>query len=306
MDWFLQQLINGLALGSIYALVAIGYTMVYGILRFINFAHSDVLMLGAFAAYFLAPVIGRILPAPSIGSAVVVIICAAAICAAIGILIELLAYRPLRNRPKLTVLITAIGVSLLIEYVGQHPSVFTPSPHTFPTLLPNRNFQIGAGTSALVINSTEIIVLAITAFLLLVLQFIVHRTKLGTAMRAVSFNASAAALMGININVVISFTFGLGSALAAAAGILYAAKYPSIDPLMGVMPGLKAFVAAVLGGIGNIPGAAMGGLVLGVVETFMGGSSFSNYRDAVAFAILILILLFKPSGLLGKSEVEKV
>ena len=224
----------------------------------------------------------------------------------LGILIERFAYRPLRDKPKLSVLITAIGVSLLIEYVAQHPRVFTPSPHTFPTLLPSRNFQIGAASSALVINSTEVIVLAITAFLLLLLQFIVHRTKLGTAMRAVSFNAPAAALMGININVVISFTFGLGSALAAAAGILYAAKYPSIDPLMGVMPGLKAFVAAVLGGIGNIPGAAMGGLVLGVVETFMGGSSFSNYRDAVAFAILILILLFKPSGLLGKSEVEKV
>jgi branched-chain amino acid transport system permease protein len=165
---------------------------------------------------------------------------------------------------------------------------------------------MGAGSSALVINSNEVIVLAITALLLIGLQYIVHRTKLGTAMRAVSFNAQAAALMGININVVISFTFGLGSALAAAAGILYAAKYPSIDPLMGVMPGLKAFVAAVLGGIGNIPGAALGGLVLGVVETFMGGSSFSNYRDAVAFAVLILILLFKPSGILGKSEMEKV
>jgi branched-chain amino acid transport system permease protein len=304
MTEFLQQLINGLALGSIYALIALGYTMVYGVLRFINFAHGDVFMLGAFAGFYLVRPLQSLFGHESITLALVVLVLSMAICATIGILIERLAYRPLRDKPKLTVLITAIGVSLLIEYVGQHRAVFSPSPHTFPTLLPSRNFQLsGAG---LVINSTELIVLGITAFLLLTLQFIVHRTKLGTAMRAVSFNAPAAALMGININVVISFTFGLGSALAAAAGILYASRYPSIDPLMGVMPGLKAFVAAVLGGIGNIPGAALGGLVLGVVETFVGGSSFSNYRDAIAFAILILILLFKPSGLLGKSEIEKV
>jgi branched-chain amino acid transport system permease protein len=304
MTEFLQQLINGLALGSIYALIALGYTMVYGVLRFINFAHGDVFMLGAFAGFYLARPLQSLFGQESIALALAVLVLSMAICATIGILIERLAYRPLRDKPKLTVLITAIGVSLLIEYVGQHRAVFSPSPHTFPTLLPSRNFQLsGAG---LVINSTELIVLGITAFLLLTLQFIVHRTKLGTAMRAVSFNAPAAALMGININVVISFTFGLGSALAAAAGILYASRYPSIDPLMGVMPGLKAFVAAVLGGIGNIPGAALGGLVLGVVETFVGGSSFSNYRDAIAFAILILILLFRPSGLLGKSEIEKV
>jgi len=304
MTEFLQQLINGLALGSIYALIALGYTMVYGVLRFINFAHGDVFMLGAFAGLYLTPPLARALGQQSIGLALVVLLLSMAICALIGITIEFLAYRPLRDKPKLTVLITAIGVSLFIEYVGQHPAVFTPSPHTFPALLPSRNFQLGG--AGLVINSTELIVLGITASLLLALQFIVYRTRLGTAMRAVSFNASAAALMGININVVISFTFGLGSALAAAAGILYASRYPSIDPLMGVMPGLKAFVAAVLGGIGNIPGAALGGLVLGVVETFVGGSSFSNYRDAIAFAILILILLFKPSGILGRSEVEKV
>ena len=304
MSEFLQQIINGLSLGSIYALIALGYTMVYGVLRFINFAHGDVFMLGAFAGYYLAPHLTGTLGEQSMGLALVVLLLSMMICATIGILIERLAYRPLRDKPKLTVLITAIGVSLLIEYVGQHRAVFTPSPHTFPTLLPSRNFQVGS--AGLVVNSSELIVLGITAALLLVLQFIVHRTKLGTAMRAVSFNASAAALMGININVVISFTFGLGSALAAAAGILYASRYPSIDPLMGVMPGLKAFVAAVLGGIGNIPGAALGGLLLGVIETFVGGSSFSNYRDAIAFAILILILLFKPSGLLGKTQIEKV
>ncbi len=302
MTEFLQQLINGLALGSIYALIALGYTMVYGVLRFINFAHGDVFMVGAFCGFYLTPLLGATLPHESLVLATLVLISAMAICAALGITIERFAYRPLRNKPKLTVLITAIGVSLLIEYVAQHKKVFGPSPQTFPSLLPSRNFEL----SGLVINSIELVVLAVTALLIIVLQFIVHRTKLGTAMRAVSFNAPAAALMGININVVISFTFGLGSALAAAAGILYASKYPSIDPLMGIMPGLKAFVAAVLGGIGNIPGAALGGLVLGLVDTFMSGTSFSNYRDAIAFAILILILLFKPAGLLGRSEVEKV
>jgi branched-chain amino acid transport system permease protein len=224
------------------------------------------------------------------------------ICAALGIVIEKLAYRPLRNKPKLAVLITAIGVSLLIEYVGQHPRVFGASPRTFPEVLRAKNLEFGG----LVVSSNEVIVLGLTLFLLLALRFIVLNTRMGTAMRALSFNASAAALMGINIDVVISFTFGLGSALAAAGGILYAMKYPAIDPLMGIMPGLKAFTAAVLGGIGNLPGAALGGLIIGVLETFVGGSHWSNYRDAIAFAILILILLFKPSGLLGTSEAEKV
>src|SRR5438093_2786998 len=302
MTEIVQQLINGVALGAIYGLIALGYTMVYGVLRFINFAHGDVFMLGAFSGFYLTPALARFFPAQSLALAALVLLLSMVICGILGILIERLAYRPLRDKPKLSVLITAIGVSLLIEYVGQHRLVFTPSPKTFPALLANRNFRFGG----LVINSNEIIVLGVTALLLITLQFIVRKTKIGTAMRAVSFNAAAAALMGININVVISFTFGLGSALAAAAGILYALKYPSIDPLMGIMPGLKAFVAAVLGGIGNIPGAALGGIVIGVVETFMGGSSFSSFRDAIAFAILILILLFKPSGLLGKSEVEKV
>src|SRR2546426_6356876 len=228
MSEFLQQLIHGLGQGSIYALIALGYTMVYGVLRFINFAHGDVFMLGAFSGFYLTPALARFFPAQSLGLAAIVLLLSMVICAIIGILIERLAYRPLRDKPKLAVLITAIGVSLLIEYVGQHPRVFTPSPKTFPVLLPNRNYHLGE----LVINSNEVIVLALTTFLLIVLQFIVHKTKIGTAMRAVSFNAPAAALMGININVVISFTFGLGSALAAAAGILYALKYPSIDPLM--------------------------------------------------------------------------
>ena len=303
MESFFQQLVNGLALGSIYGLIALGYTMVYGVLRFINFAHSDVLMLGAFAAFFLAPAVEKLVPLPGIAGAMIVILLAAIICAGIGMLIELLAYRPLRNRPKLTVLITAIGVSLFIEFTAQHKAVFGAATRPFPTLLPASNLHL----SGLTISSTDIVVVIITVILLTVMWFIVQRTKMGTAMRAVSYNQQAAALMGININRIISFTFGLGSALAAVAGILYALKAPGIEPLMGIHPGLRAFVAAVLGGIGNLPGAALGGLLLGLLETFAGGiPELSNYRDAFAFAILILILLFKPAGLLGKSTVEKV
>jgi branched-chain amino acid transport system permease protein len=303
MSSFCQQLINGLALGSIYALIALGYTMVYGVLRFINFAHSDVLMLGAFAAYFLASPVAHIFSPESYAGAVVVIVLSAAICAVLGMLIERLAYRPLRNRPKLTVLITAIGVSLFIEYTCQHHSVFGAETRRFPQLLPHENIQI-AGLS---VDSTDIMVLIVTALLLAGLWFIVQRTRTGTAMRAVAFNERAAALMGININHIISFTFGLGSALAAVAGIFYAMRAPGIDPLMGVQPGLRAFTAAVVGGIGNLPGAALGGLLLGLLETFAGGMpGISNYRDGIAFAILILILLFKPAGLLGKAQVEKV
>ncbi len=302
MDW-LQQLINGLALGSIYALIALGYTMVYGVLRFINFAHSDVLMLGAFAAFFLAPVVGNIFPEQSYLGAIVIVVVAAAICAAIGILIELLAYRPLRNRPKLTVLITAIGVSLFIEFTCQHNAVFGAKTRPFPKLIPEHNFQF----AGVVIGSNDIVVPVVTATLLAMLWLVVQRTKVGMAMRAVSFNPQAAALMGVNINRIISFTFGLGSALAAVAGILYAMKAPGIEPLMGVQPGLRAFIAAVLGGIGNLPGAALGGLLLGLLETFAGGiPGISNYRDGIAFAILILILIFRPSGLLGELKTEKV
>jgi len=303
VDWFLQQLVNGLALGSIYALIALGYTMVYGILRFINFAHSDVLMLGAFAAYFLEPVVTRFCPPQSLTGAVVIIIAAAAICAIIGMLIEFLAYRPLRNRPKLTVLITAIGVSLFIEFTCQNDHVFKAETKPFPKLLVEKDFRLGG----LAVNSTDIVVLVVTALLLVALWLIVQHTRTGTAMRAVSFNERAAALMGINNNRIISFTFGLGSALAGVAGIFYAMRAQGIEPLMGMKPGLYAFVAAVVGGIGNLPGAALGGLLLGLLETFAGGMPMiSNYRDGIAFAILILILLFKPAGLLGKAQVEKV
>ena len=303
MAEILQQIINGLALGAIYALIALGYTMVYGVLRFINFAHGDVFMLGAFAGYFLAPVINKVLPAQSYASGITVLLLAMVVSAGIGILIEFLAYRPLRNRPKLIVLITAIGVSLFIEYTCQHKAVFGAAPRSFPDLIPAQNWKV----SGLVVSSTQVIVLITTLLLLVALTFIVQRTKVGTAMRAVSFNEKAAALMGINVNFIISFTFGLGSALAAAGGILYAMSYASIDPLMGVQTGLKAFIAAVLGGIGNLPGAALGGVLLGLIETIAGGiPAISPYRDGIAFAILILILMFRPAGLLGKLQPEKV
>ncbi|MGA3182378.1 MAG: branched-chain amino acid ABC transporter permease [Verrucomicrobiota bacterium] len=313
MTEFCQQLINGLSLGSVYALLALGYTMVYGILRFINFAHSDVFMVGAFAGYYaVTPFtirlarIGFALPVNlgigthSIAGGLLALLIAMLFCALLGILIERLAYRPLRDRSKLTVLITAIGVSLLFESAGQ--LIFGADPEPFPELFPVREFS-GAGLD---ISSNQLLVIAVAALLLIALQLIVLKSKIGVAMRAVSFNPQAASLMGINNDLVISFTFGLGSALAAAGGIFYAMNYPSIDPLMGVLPGLKAFVAAVLGGIGNIPGAALGGVLLGLIETFVRGSRYSTFTDAIAFAALILILLFKPAGLLGKAQVEKV
>ena len=296
MSEFLQQLLNGLSLGAIYALIALGYTMVYGVLRFINFAHSDVFMVGAFIGYYL----GKLVPEGTVWGGLLVLLAAMLGCAILGIVIERLAYRPLRSAPTLNVLITAIGVSLLLEYSGQ--VFFGAAPRSFPALFPVRNFTVGG----LVLSSNQLVVVAVAVFLLFGLQFIVHRTKIGTAMRAVALNPKAAQLVGINIDVVISFTFGLGSALAAAGGILYALNYPSIDPLMGVMPGLKAFVAAILGGIGNIRGAALGGLLLGTIETFVSGSQWSTYKDAIAFAILIIILLLRPAGLLGRVTAEKV
>ena len=310
---FLQQLINGLSLGAIYALIALGYTMVYGVLRFINFAHGDVFMIGAFAGLYVAPLIMKPFGGgPSWTGAFLVLVAAMAICAILGIVIEKLAYRPLRKRPRLTVLITAIGVSLFLENFGQY--AFGVDPQSFPDLIGDHAITIPAcfgPLTDLTIMVSQVLVFAVTLFLLVALRFIVTKTKLGTAMRALSVNPVATSLMGVNNDVVISFTFGLGSALAGAAGILISIQQPSIDPLMGLQPGIKAFVAAVLGGIGNIPGAALGGVLLGVIETLVVGYSDrlhipSGYRDAVAFFLLILILLFKPTGLLGRVEREKV
>lgn len=309
MDWgnFAQQTVNGVSLGAIYALIALGYTMVYGVLRFINFAHGDVFMVGAFAGLYFHRWLKPLFTGwPAAASAIVILLLSMAFCALLGIVIEKVAYKPLRQRSRLTVLITSIGVSLLLSYGAQ--LIFGAAPKGFPQLVANRTISLPLGASVTV---EQITVLLVTLLLLLALTFAVMRTRMGLAMRALSNNPTAAALMGVNNDAVISFTFGLGSALAGAAGIFFAMLYQAIDPFMGILPGIKAFVAAVLGGIGNIPGAALGGVLLGVLETLVVGYSQnigipSGYRDAVAFVILILTLMFKPTGLLGKSEREKV
>jgi len=318
---FIQQLINGLSLGAIYALIALGYTMVFGVLRFINFAHGDVFMLGAFSGWLLFAVpedesktgawasLSRSLAAvpPGLTKVLLVILLAMVLCAVLGVVIEKLCYKPLRERPKITVLITAIGVSLFLESFGQY--LFGANPKAFPTLIDDVAIDLPPswGTlTALTVTSGQLIVFGTTLALLLVLTIVILKTKIGMAMRALAFNPTACALMGVNNNFVISFTFALGSALAGAAGILTSVQQPSIDPLMGILPGLKAFVAAVFGGIGNLGGAVLGGFLIGVVETLVVGYVSPTYRDAVAFAVLILILLLRPAGLLGKNVREKV
>jgi branched-chain amino acid transport system permease protein len=293
---FLQQLINGLSLGAIYALLALGYTMVYGVLRFINFAHADVFMVGSFVGYFAA----RHVPNGTVWGGLIVLLAAMAACALLGVAIERFAYRPLRRAPTLNVLITAIGMSLLLEYGVQ--LLFGSTPRNFPAVFPATQLQLGA----LTVSSNQLIVIVVAVVLLGGLQRIVFHTRLGAAMRAVSLNPRAAQLVGINLNTVVAFTFALGSALAGAGGVLYALNYPSIDPFMGVMPGLKAFVAAILGGIGSLPGAALGALILGGAETWVSGSEYSTYKDAIAFGLLIVIMLFRPAGLLGRFTTEKV
>jgi len=300
MQTLLQNLLNGIAAGSIYALIALGYTMVYGILKLINFAHGDVFMIGAFVGYYAGGYATRHGATGSPLGAAVIMLSAMLICALLGYLNERIAYRPLRNAPRIASLITAIGVSFLLEYGGQF--VFGPDPKFFPTLIEKHIITFGG----IVTTNYQLIVLGVAIAFMGLLQYIVYGTKFGRAMRAVSFNFETASLMGIPTDRVISTTFMLGACLAGVAGILVGLSYPKIDPLMGVMPGLKAFVAAVLGGIGNVPGAVVGGLVIGVIESFVGGSQFSNYRDAIAFVILIVILLFRPSGLFGKYEPEKV
>lgn len=301
MQTFLQNLLNGIAAGSIYALIALGYTMVYGILKLINFAHGDVFMLGSFVGFYAGGwFAARTGGQSSVGSAIVTLLLSMLVCGVFGYLNERIAYRPLRNAPRIASLITAIGVSFLLEYGGQF--VFGPDPKFFPTLIEKHVINAGGITT----TNYQLIVLVVALAFMALLQYIVYGTKFGRAMRAVSFNFETASLMGIPTDRVISTTFVLGSSLAAVAGILYGLSYPKIDPLMGIMPGLKAFVSAVLGGIGNVPGAMVGGLLIGIIEAFVGGSQFSNYRDAIAFIILIAILLFRPSGLFGKYEPEKV
>ncbi|MDH7571397.1 MAG: branched-chain amino acid ABC transporter permease [Armatimonadota bacterium] len=290
---FLQQLVDGLAWGSIYALIALGYTMVYGVLRFINFAHGDVYMVGAYVGLFaLGTLHLPLLP----GIAV-----AMAACALLGITIERVAYRPLRGAPRLTVLITAIGVSLFLENVAQHPAVFGPTPRAFPEVISRHAVSLGA----VAVSNLQLVIMATALALMMLLQVIVKHTRIGRAMRAVSYDRETAALMGINTDTVIAATFAFGSALAAAAGVLVAIYSSQVEPLMGIMPGIKAFVAAVLGGIGSVPGAMVGGLILGVAE-YMVAWFAPDFRDAIAFGLLILILLVRPTGILGTGAVEKV
>ncbi|MBO4991486.1 MAG: branched-chain amino acid ABC transporter permease [Firmicutes bacterium] len=292
MDQFLQQVVNGLSLGSIYALIALGYTMVYGIIKLINFAHGDIYMLGAYIGFAVVTIGGLgFFPA---------LIIAMVLCAVIGIVTERIAYKPLRNSPRITLLITAIGVSFFMEYIMVY--FVGANVRAFPDVLPKTQYRLGS----IVINLQQIVIILTTIALMVLLQFIVHKTKIGKAMRAVSADRDAAELMGVKVDRTISATFAIGSALAGAGGVLVGIFYNSINPLMGMMPGLKAFVAAVFGGIGIIPGAMIGGVSIGVIETMVSGYGSSMYKDAVVFAILILVLIFKPSGLLGKNTREKV
>jgi len=304
---FLQQIINGLSYGAIYALIAVGYTMVYGVLRLINFAHGDVYMVGAMMGLYLTRWLR--IGEPSWFGFTIVLLGSMIICGTIGYTIERLAYRPLRNRPRITALITAIGISMLLEFGGQSKYVFGATPQAFPQLIPGleKNPTL-ANLGGVVIGRVDAIIFIVALVLMAVLRHIVLHTRTGLALRAVSFRFDTAALMGININRIISFTFILGSTLAAAAGVLVAIKYPKVDPLMGLMPGIKAFIAAVLGGIGSIPGAVAGGFLLGLTEVLVAGylPQGSQYRDGVAFVILIAVLLVKPSGLFGRHAIEKV
>jgi len=298
MTTFLQQLVNGLSLGSIYALIALGYTMVYGVLRLINFAHGDVYMVGAYVGYYLSRKLqGR---EPSILSAVLVMLGSMLACAVLGALIERLAYRPVRREARLTLLITAIGVSLFIENVAQ--LLFGADPKFFPSLAPSADFVV-AGVR---LTSEQLTVIAVSVLLMVLLRFFILKTRTGKAMRAVSFSLDTSKLMGISTDRIIAITFALGSALAAAAGVLIGMQIPKIDPLMGILYGLKAFVAAVLGGIGSVPGAVLGGLLIGISEVMVVGYLSSTYRDAIAFGILILVLILRPQGLLGRVQKEKV
>lgn len=302
MQEFIQNIINGLAQGSVYALVALGYTMVYGVLQFINFAHSDIFMLGAFAGIFLARWLGEAGIHNSVLLFALVTFGAMMFCTAVALTVERIAYRPLRHAPRLNVLITAIGVSLFLENLGQ--VVFGSDPRVFPPII--STMSLLSGEDSLVINNIQVLVIVLSIVLMVVLNWIVHHTKMGTAMRAVSYDIEVANLMGVPTDRIIVFTFMIGSALAGSASILYGLSYPKIEPLLGVMIGLKAFVAAVFGGIGNIMGAAVGGIVIGLAEAFVVYYVSSSFRDAIAFGILILVLLFKPAGLFGTFRREKV
>ena len=294
---FIQQFVNGLSLGSIYALIALGYTMVYGIVKLINFAHGDVMMIGAYAGYFVLTALGTTALGMSLA-----FVAAMVTCALLIILIERVAYRPLRSAPRLNSLITAIAIELILQNLMRVLPFVGPNPRQYPTMA-TVNFNWGLVS----ISNIQVVVIVLSAILMIILNYIVNYTKVGKAMKAVSFDMGASSLMGINVNRIITLTFVIGSVLAGAGGVLYATAYPQIDPMMGYIPGLKAFVAAVLGGIGSIPGAMVGGMILGIAETMVKAYfPAPQYADAISYCILILILLVKPAGLLGKKMRVKV
>ncbi len=303
MSTLLQQILNGLSLGSIYALIALGYTMVYGILKLINFAHGEVFMIGAYAGYFAAlglGVQGYGAAGFPIHLAIVVLVIAMAAAATLGVAIEFLAYRPVRKAPRLTPLITAIGVSLFLQNAAM--LAFTPNPRPYPPILREVRFELGG----VIVTNVKLTIFVVAIALMVGLHWFIQRTWTGKAMRAVSTNMDAARLMGVDTDRIIRATFAVGSALAAAGGILFGLDQITINPLMGMLTGLKAFVAAVLGGIGNIRGAVLGGLLIGVAEQMTAGYLSPDYRDAITFVILIIILILRPEGLLGVVRPEKV
>lgn len=288
----LQQITNGLTIGMIYALIALGYTMVYGILKIVNFAHGDIFMMGSFIGLFFLKELGLPLYSAFIFSAI--------LTAILGITIERLAYRPLRNVDRIVPLISALGVSTLLISVAQ--LIWGTSMHPFPTTFGSKVYTAGNVT----ISEIQILILILSCVLMIALQLFVKKTKVGTAMRATSMNLTNAALLGINTNRMISLAFAIGSALAAVAGIMVGIYYNAVYPTMGYMAGINAFTAAVLGGIGSIPGAMLGGVLLGLVEALAGAYISSQYKSVISFAILILMLLIRPSGILGKKDINKV
>lgn len=288
----LEQLINGLRTGSIYALIALGYTMVYGIAKMINFAHGDIIMVGAYTLYIGIALLNLSIP--------ISILLTVIVCSVVGVAVEKIAYKPLRNAPPLAVLITAIGVSYFLQSLSL--LIFKATPIPFNSVINIKSIKFGS----LNISGITIVTLIVTTISMIVLTLFVNKTKAGTAMRAVSEDKGAAQLVGINVNKTISMTFAIGSALAALAGILYICQYQTLKPTMGALPGIKAFVAAVLGGIGSIPGAMLGGIVLGIIESLSKAYISTELSDAIVFGVLVVVLLVKPSGILGKKQNEKV
>jgi branched-chain amino acid transport system permease protein len=308
MEVLLQQIINGLVLGSMYALIALGYTMVYGIINLINFAHGDVLMVGAVTSWWIITNAQHLFPgAPGWLLLIVGLVLSCVVAAALNFVIEKVAYRPLRNSPKLAPLITAIGMSILLQTLAM--IIWKPNYKPYPEVLPIKPFQVAGA----VITTTQIIILAVTVVSLAVLMYLVNYTRLGRAMRATAENPRVAALMGVKPDMVISATFIIGAVLATIAGVMYAANYGTVQHTMGFLPGLKAFTAAVFGGIGNLAGAVLGGVLLGLIEsigsgylgTLTGGVLGSNYSDIFAFIVLIVVLTLRPSGLLGERVADR-